>query len=529
MNLIRLYYHVVRADLLERTRRYSFLVSLLLVIYLGYTVYAGWMVVVASGARGLLNSAWSGAQMAVVSNTFLGLIGFYLVKNCIERDERTGVGQIIATTPMSSQQYLLGKWISNLVVLCLMVFILFLAAVVMQLFQHEAPQVDLVALGLPFLLLSLPLMSLTAGMAVLFETIRWLRGVFGNIVYFIFWMWLLIFSIDEIAKVLPAYDPLGVGIILNSIAPSVKAVAVNYYPNSFSIGPALPEEITAIFTWNGVDWTPELLLGRLVVFLLPVLLVLLASLIFSRFDPARLPLLKGRNRKTANGETPDAPAQAAANPASQLSVHYFGKGQGNSFDANMLNLIWQNIRLLVKGLPWWGYALGGMIWLGGFASLSEEGRFWMAATSLFPLFFLSRCGSRERRYNTGGMVFSGARPLLRLLLAEWLAAVLVTGLFFSSTALGFIGAGDMTGVVGLAAAALLLPAAALAAGEWSGTSRVFEVVFLLAWYAGVANAIPELDFMGMTAQAVARQAPVLLAGMAAGLLLAALLGRKRWV
>ncbi|HPH97721.1 MAG TPA: hypothetical protein PKW33_15850 [Anaerolineaceae bacterium] len=524
MNLIRLYYQLVRADLLERTRRYSFLVSLLLVIYLGYTVYAGWMVVVASGARGLLNSAWSGAQMAVVTNTFLGLIGFYLVKNCIERDEQTGVGQIIATTPMSSQQYLLGKWISNLAVLCLMVFILFLAAVVMQLFQQEAPQVDLVALGLPFLLLSVPLMSLTAGMAVLFETIRWLKGVFGNIVYFMFWVWMMIFSIETVGKVLPAYDPFGISIILGSITPSVKAVAANYSPNSFSIGPALPGEITGVFTWNGVDWTPDLLLGRLVLFLLPLLLVLLASLIFSRFDPARLPLLKGRKPDAANGETPAAPVQAA-----QSSPHYFGRGQAGGFDANVLNLVWQNMRLLVKGLPWWGYALGGLAWMGGFSSLSEEGRFWMAVTSLFPLFFLAGCGSRERRHNTGGMVFCGARPLLRLLLAEWLAAVLLTGLFFSSTMLGFIAAGEWSGAAGLGAAALLIPAAALAAGEWSGTSRVFEVVYLLAWYIGVANAAPELDFMGVTARAVVRQAPALLAGLAWGLVLLALLGRKRQV
>jgi len=33
------------------------------------------------------------------------LIGFYLVSDCIQRDIRTGVGQIIATTPVSRAAY----------------------------------------------------------------------------------------------------------------------------------------------------------------------------------------------------------------------------------------------------------------------------------------------------------------------------------------------------------------------------------------------------------------------------------------
>ena len=44
----------------------------------------------------------------LVINTFLGLFGFYLVNDCIKRDIRTGVGQIIASTPINRATYL--KW-----------------------------------------------------------------------------------------------------------------------------------------------------------------------------------------------------------------------------------------------------------------------------------------------------------------------------------------------------------------------------------------------------------------------------------
>ena len=41
MNGPRALYHMVRADFLERVRRYSFLLTLGFAVYLGYAVYAG--------------------------------------------------------------------------------------------------------------------------------------------------------------------------------------------------------------------------------------------------------------------------------------------------------------------------------------------------------------------------------------------------------------------------------------------------------------------------------------------------------
>jgi hypothetical protein len=93
-------YHIIRADFLERTRRYSFLIMLGLVLYLGYTVNAGQITLRLDTYRGIFNSAWLGSMMTLVINFFLGWFGFYLIKNSIARDHETGVGQIMATTPL---------------------------------------------------------------------------------------------------------------------------------------------------------------------------------------------------------------------------------------------------------------------------------------------------------------------------------------------------------------------------------------------------------------------------------------------
>ena len=115
----------------------------------------------------------------LVTNSFLGLFGFYLVSDCIERDIRTGVGQIIATTPVRRATYLIGKWISNFVVLLVLELILAVAAAIMVLLKREAA-LDLGALLMPFLAVALPYMALIAALAVVFETVPWLRGALGN-------------------------------------------------------------------------------------------------------------------------------------------------------------------------------------------------------------------------------------------------------------------------------------------------------------------------------------------------------------
>ena len=101
MSAPRVLWHLMRADFLERLRRYSFLVILAATVWLGYLVGTGKLGIWVGNARGVFNSAWIGTTMAMVINTFLSLAGFYVVKGSVDRDRQTGVGQILATTPIT--------------------------------------------------------------------------------------------------------------------------------------------------------------------------------------------------------------------------------------------------------------------------------------------------------------------------------------------------------------------------------------------------------------------------------------------
>src|ERR1700689_3260667 len=202
----RILYQLARADFLERVRRYSFLFTMGISLSLGYAAATGRLVMRVNDSRGVFNSAWIGGLMALVSTTFLSLAGFYVVKNTIERDRLTRVGEILASTPMSKTLYVMGKAISNFVVLAAMAGILAISGIIMQFWHAEDPHVDLWKLLAPFLLIALPAMAVVAAIAVLFETIPWLRGGFGNIVFFFVWTASLAAPIGSVGK--PGVNPL---------------------------------------------------------------------------------------------------------------------------------------------------------------------------------------------------------------------------------------------------------------------------------------------------------------------------------
>jgi hypothetical protein len=68
----RILYHLARADFLERVRRYSFLILLGGMVFLGYQVAIGNLTVRLDEYRGEFNSAWVGSMMALIGSFFLG-------------------------------------------------------------------------------------------------------------------------------------------------------------------------------------------------------------------------------------------------------------------------------------------------------------------------------------------------------------------------------------------------------------------------------------------------------------------------
>jgi ABC-type transport system involved in multi-copper enzyme maturation permease subunit len=487
MKSARVIYHLARADFLERVRRYSFLVMLGLVILLGYQTAIGNVRLQLGQYRGEFNSAWIAGMMSIIITFFLGWFGFYLVKGSVARDRETGVGQIMATTPMSRPAYMLGKWISNFAVLMAMVLILMIIGLIIQLISGESSRLDLGVYLTPFLYIVMPLMALVAALAVLFEVIPFLSGGFGNILYFFAFVMIIPFTMETI-QTHPALEPLGMALLKEDMAQEVLQVYPDY-DGSFMLG-GLDTPIEGTFTWTGIDWTRPVVATRLGYIGLAVLVTLTGSLFFDRFDPSRR---KPRRRKgSASTETPEPVSVSEPLPAVQLTPL---NRTANQF--RFARVLLAELKLMVKGQYWWWYLGAAGLIIASLVNPVEVTRQYVLPLAwIWPILLISSIGNREARVNMQQIAFSSASPLWRQLPAQWLACFIVILIMGSGAALKFIIGGDTVGLLAFLSGALFIPSLALALGVWSGSSKPFEIVYVSLWYLGPLNKVPGLDFIG---------------------------------
>jgi len=224
---------IARADALERIRRYSFLVTLAASAWIGWLVVEGQVTMRLGDYAGEVNGAWAAALVAATVSVLVSLIGFWIVKNAVQRDRDTRVGEILAATPLTKGAYTLGKCLSNFLVLATIVLVLAGAAPILV-WMHGG-RVELVPMLGPFVLIALPAMAVIAALAVLFETIGPLSGGLGNVLWF--FAWSAMFAVPMTTH--SQYgDMSGLVAIQESMGVSARAAFPDYHEGfSFTIGP----------------------------------------------------------------------------------------------------------------------------------------------------------------------------------------------------------------------------------------------------------------------------------------------------
>ncbi len=532
------FYHTVKADLLERIRSYGFLIVLLLTLLAAYifvpSTDAGYMTIKLSSDtglyRGIYNSAWIGAMVSLPTTLFLSLFGFYVIKNAVGRDRSTGVGQIIATTPLSKPLYMLGKATSNFAVLAVIVGIMMAGTLVMQLLRGEVSSIDLLALWSPFIFLVLPAMAVVASVAVLFESVSFLSGGIGNIVYFIVYMIVLAILLTSAGSALPnndlAYlsDMFGTSIATSSLQVAAHAAYPSFVPGHWSMGFAPVDRPPGLFTWNGIQWTPLIILGRLFWVIVAGGLALVASVFFDRFDSSINVTKKSRKAVVEAKPSGDMPAEKALTQVRLTPLSF------NKKYVNPASLLLAEMRLAFKGQRWWWYAGALIIILLGLSSSGADGQHMaVLAAMIWPILIWSAMSTRERTFNTGQIVFSAPGPVNYQLPMMWLAGILA-GVALSSGVLASMAiSGNYIDMWTLLAEMMLIPAMAMAMGIWSGSSKLFEASYMILWYIGPVNNLPFLDITGTVAKTMNMGLPIAYLLMTIAFLAIMAVGRRKQV
>ena len=530
----RALYHLARADFLQRTRSYGFLITLGMMLYVAYVFvppnHSSYATMSISGHRGLYNSAYLGSLMALLISPWLSLAGFYLVKNALDRDIQTGVGQILAATTLTRPLYTVGKAISNFAVLAIMVGVMGIVAAAMQIIRQEDPDIQVFQLFAPLIYISLPVVAVVGSVAVLFETISWLRGGLGNVVYFFVWIGALSIRLggnDPLRS--PANDLFGMGVIMPSLATACEAAfpGSTVGKTSFNLGITFKSageywDLTT-FRWEGLSWTPEIVLGRLWWVALSLGLALLAAVFFRRFDPAKERSKRSRRGAEKTTQPSVAEIEDAEAQVSSARLHPLTKPRRFSF----VFMVWAELRLALHGITLWWYLVAAGLFAACLFTPLFVSRGFLVGAWIWPLLIWSKMGTRERLFRTDQLIFSIAHPLRRQLPACWLAGVIIAVITGGGTGLRLLLAGDQLSLLAWTAGALFIPTMALALGVWSGSSKLFEILYLFLWYLGPANRLGAIDFMGVTGPLLPSRTPLMFLMVTAALAVFAILGRQR--
>ena len=249
-----LYKSIIKADYLQRSRSYVFLITILVSVYVAYTFIpgydSGYSTVRVGNYIGKNNAAWIGHVTAIMASTFLWIIGFYLVNSGIKRDKETGVGQIIATTSISNFGYLLAKVFSNFCVLLTIVFIIILIALGLYFFRGDGT-FDFMQFILPYLLATIPSIFLVSVVAIVFEVVFGNKTNLMNVLFFFLFGAAIAITNAGTFPNLEFLDPFGIKFLTNQMVATVNLTHVNN-TNDISVGYLFNENLkTNYFDFQG--------------------------------------------------------------------------------------------------------------------------------------------------------------------------------------------------------------------------------------------------------------------------------------
>ncbi len=510
MSSIRSLYHLIRASFLERVRRRGFLVVLLAVSLLSLAIATGRLVLRLDIYLGEYNSTWVGALVAGSTTVLLCFANFFIVKDAIQLDRRSGVGELIATTPLGKFTYLAGKTLSNFMVLLTIEGILFASSVLVQL-VHGDTNIELLALLLPFVFIAVPAMATISTLAVLFETLPGLRSGLGNVVFVSLWFYMTfrIMAYNEIWFDLP-------GILYVDSVFTAAAETMNLpFTGGFSVEGGLMVDPSAQYVlWRNVNWINEMLGWRLYWFGVALGLVIPAAFTFDRFDSSRgvTRFFRWRHKPGSNrhfdlhnrdelNEAMDAQPSNKSKKSitSRIQLTPVTKISGVT---HFTRALWVNLHLILKQ-PWWWYLVTlGLVINSLVVAVQNARTMWVPLIWLWLALTLSGIGLQESRFNTEQLVFSAPNPFLFQLFFTWSVGIILTALCgIGGLRLALVGESDAVLAWGIAV--LFIPTFALACGILSGNRRLFEGIYIAWWFIGpMGSKGTNLDFMGVHQEVV---------------------------
>ena len=286
---------LLTTELRLRFRRTSthvvMLATMLMVWFTIVDKSSGYTLMAANSARVAYNTPGLALGSSVIATILLGLFGFYLVRGRVDDDLHTGLGQLIATTPMDNTVLLLSRWAGGVVYLASLIIALMLTMMVLQAVRGEGAVEPLVFFQFHALTI-VPNIFFIVAMATLCDAHQRLMGKLGDVLYFLFWLGqvtlgAVIVSTHPDGVSLLLFDPTGMGVLTQRgqflLHTQGLAVGLNTFDPS----------LAPIVLGSGF-WTWPMIAARVASSGMAIIPLALAITLFHRFSPDSIAASRSR-------------------------------------------------------------------------------------------------------------------------------------------------------------------------------------------------------------------------------------------
>lgn len=477
-----------KADFLERTRKFSFFAFAAVLVFVVF-----WFVPKPSGVTSMVieptrllqasDPSWIPMSSAMCGGMLLCILGFAFIKNTVQQDCRTGIFYLVQTSPLKRSTYVLGKFVSNVFLLLLLLGFLMAASFFTMALHFPGQLIPLYDFFSPFLCL-IPGLFFVAAFAVLTDCAPIFRKSSGLSIGFFFCFSVMILTFASLwrihSRILSIFDFSGFLWIRDSISNTVVSVTghpvtqISILTNAHRTG----TQLQAI-AFHGLTPFYQFFIDKLILMAFSLLLALLSSFMLPRSEKATASTQKQATPKPKN------------TPVWIPPLHF------GILHSEALILLKDRTKL------WWITAI--CLWIATIFSPMDT-----VCSALFPIAFawmlpvFSKMGCLEHQTGVNSVLRTISKAPLLLAFDCWstgLAISLAVGfptllrLLFSNQIANFISALIFT---------VAVPSFALFLGEWTKTNRPFEILYLIVCYFAVN--VPQLIFTGayFTAESTVR-------------------------
>lgn len=453
-------YQVMKADLLERVRRSSFLAMCVFAMLLAFfsvpDVEAPLVSICMEPGifRQGSNASWIPIAIALCGGVLFPMIGLSFVKNNISMDRESGLLYSLQSMNMKKGNYVIGKFLSNLSMLTVMWLFVMLGAALMLPFRFPDQPLPFYDFISPFIGIY-PGIVFAAAFAVLLESIPFISGKAGNAVGLtsLFVMFLVNYSASGYDNPLfGAFDYGNYRWVMDSINDAVVPMIGRevretgiLVPGGMFAGSKGGQELV----FHGLLWNRQYLLDKIILTAISMALILSAVILLETTE---------KNKK-ASSRSPRE------------------KGQKSHYCTNQFMM---ECRLLLKSLPKGCLAVNAGLWIYSiFAPLQYvQGYLWIIMLICSVALF-SQMGCREHENSLTECFVTIKFSLVRQMAYSYLWGVVILFMLSMPVIIRCFAEQKFLCSCSYIAFSFFVPALACFLGEYSKSRRTFETVYLL--------------------------------------------------